>query len=195
MLKAENISFSYRKKRVFEDKSYCFDNQNIYFLNWKNGVGKTTLLRLLSGYLICDNGFVQSDGHTVSVLKPLFPLELQTSLRSCFTIVKSLLDLRQVDFDSFFSEYRKFFDFHESNHFGELSEGQKAFFFLLLILRSQAQNFIIDELLSTLDLEKRTYIFDILLALKKQGKCIIIVDHVLDDSNLVSDNVHVVPYL
>ena len=49
MIEISNLSFSYGAKRVLENISLKVSEGNIYGLLGENGVGKTTLLTLLSG--------------------------------------------------------------------------------------------------------------------------------------------------
>ena len=44
----ENLSFSYGKKKVFENINYTFEKNGKYALVGKSGSGKTTLIRLCS---------------------------------------------------------------------------------------------------------------------------------------------------
>ena len=49
MIQIKNLSFSYSKNNVFRDLSLSLSEGNIYGLLGQNGVGKTTLLKLMSG--------------------------------------------------------------------------------------------------------------------------------------------------
>ena len=49
MLEIKNLSKSFGKKHIFTDFSYKFDDAGIYVINGESGIGKTTLLRIISG--------------------------------------------------------------------------------------------------------------------------------------------------
>lgn len=51
MIKIENLKFSYGSKSIFEGVSTELKPGMIYGLLGQNGVGKTTLLKLLAGLL------------------------------------------------------------------------------------------------------------------------------------------------
>ena len=48
MIEIQNLSFSYKKTQVFSDISLSFKEGNIYGLLGENGVGKTTLLKIIT---------------------------------------------------------------------------------------------------------------------------------------------------
>ena len=49
MLEVKNLTKKFDDRLVLNDFSYSFDTAGIYLLRGKSGVGKTTLLRILSG--------------------------------------------------------------------------------------------------------------------------------------------------
>lgn len=49
MIEINNLSFSYKHTKVFENISLVFRPGNIYGLLGENGVGKTTLLKIICG--------------------------------------------------------------------------------------------------------------------------------------------------
>lgn len=49
MLQIKSLNKSFDKKRIFKDFSFDFDSNGIYLIKGKSGVGKTTLLRIISG--------------------------------------------------------------------------------------------------------------------------------------------------
>ena len=62
MIEISNLSFSYGAKRVLENISLKVSEGNIYGLLGENGVGKTTLLTLLSGLKKPEAGTIMVDG-------------------------------------------------------------------------------------------------------------------------------------
>lgn len=62
VLEARNLSFSYNSKSLFEDFSLRVASNERIALSAHSGVGKTTLCRLLAGYLEPKTGGVYIDG-------------------------------------------------------------------------------------------------------------------------------------
>lgn len=71
-IEIKNLSFRYSKKspNVLENLSYIFEGGNIYFLEGKNGVGKTTLGKIIMGLLKPTSGYISFDGEDSSKIKP-----------------------------------------------------------------------------------------------------------------------------
>ena len=64
MIDIQNLSFSYKKTPVFDNISLSFQEGNIYGLLGENGVGKTTLLKLVCGLQRPTEGSCTVDGIT-----------------------------------------------------------------------------------------------------------------------------------
>lgn len=56
MIEIKNISFSFGDNKIISDLSLEIEEGKTYCIMGKSGVGKTTLLKLISGILKCDNG-------------------------------------------------------------------------------------------------------------------------------------------
>ena len=64
MIEIRNLNFSYKKTPVFSNINLSFPQGNIYGLLGENGVGKTTLLKLICGLLRPTEGSCTVDGIT-----------------------------------------------------------------------------------------------------------------------------------
>lgn len=58
MLRIENLYKSFNNEPVFTDYSYNFEKNGIYLLEGPNGVGKTTLLKMIRGIVTQDSGLI-----------------------------------------------------------------------------------------------------------------------------------------
>lgn len=68
IVKLENIRMNYESRLIFHDLSYSFVN-GIYVLKGVSGIGKTTLLNVISGYVKCLDGKVSiATGKKISYL-------------------------------------------------------------------------------------------------------------------------------
>ncbi len=59
MIKLENISFSYGKEMIISGLTAEFEEDKVYCIMGPSGVGKTTLMKILSGQLRCTQGKTQ----------------------------------------------------------------------------------------------------------------------------------------
>lgn len=62
MLEVRNLSFAYRRAQVLRDVSFVASPGEVVSVVGGNGVGKTTLMRILATLLVPDGGVVISDG-------------------------------------------------------------------------------------------------------------------------------------
>lgn len=66
MLEAKNISFSYSDTLVLDHVNLTFEDGKIYGLIGKNGIGKTTLLKILSRYMNKNSGDIVINHHSIT---------------------------------------------------------------------------------------------------------------------------------
>ncbi|MBK8515092.1 MAG: ATP-binding cassette domain-containing protein [Saprospiraceae bacterium] len=66
MLNIENLSFSFGNKTIFSDISLRFNENQVTGLVGKNGVGKTTLFRIITGIYKMQKGIITLNGRKLS---------------------------------------------------------------------------------------------------------------------------------
>ncbi|MBR2723173.1 MAG: ABC transporter ATP-binding protein [Lentisphaeria bacterium] len=69
MLKAENITFAYNERAVLEDFSLTLKPDDFTMLLGANGSGKSTVLKILGGYLAPQTGQLLCDGQPLANLR------------------------------------------------------------------------------------------------------------------------------
>ena len=72
MITIENLDFAYGKQKVFENINLSFKENHIYGLLGENGVGKTTLLKIITGLNAPKNGSCTVDNKTAFDRNPDF---------------------------------------------------------------------------------------------------------------------------
>src|SRR5690606_30969865 len=132
MINIQNLHFAYKKKKVFNGLSLSLQAGHIYGLLGKNGTGKTTLLRNISGLLFPDQGDVKVLDFVPGVRNPEF-------LRELFMVPEEFY-LPNVSIEKFvacnapfypkfdhaqFEGYLKEFDIPADNKLQQMSYGQK----------------------------------------------------------------------
>lgn len=66
MLKIDSIKYNFGEKIIFEDVSMQFDNGKTYGIVGANGIGKTTLFRVLAGQYKSRSGKITWNGNALS---------------------------------------------------------------------------------------------------------------------------------
>lgn len=69
-ISAEKISFAYSNKKVLNDFSVSLGSNDFTMLLGSNGSGKSTVIKLLGGFLTPESGTIQLDGRKVSGIPP-----------------------------------------------------------------------------------------------------------------------------
>jgi ATP-binding cassette subfamily F protein 3 len=172
LLKMEQISFSYGEKRLFHELNASVKRKDRLAIVGPNGVGKSTLLRLLTRQLTPDQGQVT---HHPQLKIGYFAQELD-NLRISESILDSLLGIPGMTQD-----YARLilacFLFRKEDVFkriGELSMGEKCRVAFVKLYFSQANLLVLDEPTNYLDIQTRERIEDALMEF--QG-AIVVVSH------------------
>ena len=69
MFKVENLTFSYGKKEILKGISFEINSSDIISILGPNGCGKTTLLKILLGFLKPSSGEVYFDNKLIKNIK------------------------------------------------------------------------------------------------------------------------------
>ena len=64
MIEVKDLSFAYSKTKVLDSISTTFEQGRVYGLLGANGVGKSTLFKLLCGLLTTNVGSINIDGYS-----------------------------------------------------------------------------------------------------------------------------------
>ena len=102
MLKVDNVSFSYDNSNVLKDINLSIKSGEMVGLSGVSGRGKTTLAKIMAGYIKPDTGSVLVDGYEISSFKAMKPVQLifqhpECALDPKFRIGKSLSEGWNVD--------------------------------------------------------------------------------------------------
>ena len=180
MLVAENLVFSYKNKKIFDSLSLCVGERERVGILAPSGFGKTTLLRLLGGYLQPDSGRIEVDGsslpkkgycpvqliwqHPETVVDPL--MKLGDTLKESRTVDERIMEKLHIEegwMDRFPSE---------------LSGGELQRFCLARALHPSVRFLLCDEISAMLDLVTQAQIWHFLLdEAKRRGLGMVIVSH------------------
>ncbi|MDO5726123.1 MAG: ATP-binding cassette domain-containing protein, partial [Tissierellia bacterium] len=179
-LEIKELSFSYRETKIFQNINYSFSSGNIYGIAGNNGVGKSTLGKILSGILDCKSGKVIYNKKPLSKNKRrkqiyylsnnpdsnLFGVSAQEELE---------LNCKNCDVEAILENYN-LAEF-KNTHPQILSGGQKQ---RLTIAQSELLDrdvYILDEPTSGLDAKNMEIIANRIKEFQAKDKIILIISH------------------
>ena len=194
MIEIKDMSFSYKRQPVFSNISLSFDRGSIYGLLGENGVGKTTLLKVISGLQRPQAGMCQVDGQDSfrrlpSMLEDIVFLPDEVRLPTDATP-----SLYVGEMGRFYKNYSQGL-FHELMHeldvdpdrrFKEMSYGQVKKSLICCALSLGTSYVLLDEPTNGLDIPSKSDCRRILSKRADENSCIIISTHqVKDVENLI----------
>lgn len=167
-LELKNVSYQYKKdgRKILDDFSMTVDDSQRVGLIAPSGYGKTTLCKLISGYLRPDQGEILLDGKPVSSYKGYCPIQMvwqQPELA-----VNPRLRMKEVIQEGDGVEERILRDLGIEqdwmNRFpAELSGGELQRFCLARALGKRTKFLLADEISTMLDLITQSQIWNFLL--------------------------------
>ena len=204
MLKLENISFSYQNNHLLESINLSISVGEFTCLIGPNGIGKSTLLKLIMGELKPAKGKIHFDSEN-SCENPgtknisYLPSEIPAPL---YITVGELVKLARFNPDSIFNSNLTPLDksviescintcniSNLSNRpFEELSSGEKQRAWLAFALAQDRKILILDESINSLDHENTDMFFRILKKVSSDGKAILMCTHNLEMVSKYADN-------
>lgn len=177
-----NISKSFDGKDVFIDFNYSFSFGTIYKISGPNGSGKTTLFKLISGIYEPDSGIIE---HSLGLNKSISYID--SNSRSFFhrlnvlDNLKYFLSLHCTQYNiSSIDELIDYFEISplKKTVFSDLSQGQMQLISIIRGLSCDSKIIIFDESFTSLDLDKRSKLENLLLDKnKKQNRLILFCSH------------------
>lgn len=186
MVTINNVSFEYNnEEKILEDSSLEFTSNKITIILGKNGVGKTTLLSLIDGFLTPDSGnilkeedcaFIYDTPHLYEYLTGFEYLELLKRLKADH-------ELFQID------ELMETLELTEnmSKEILTFSLGMKHKLALLSAIMLNYKLYLIDEPLAALDPESQNFMINFLIGMKEKGNTLIISTHMLNVAYKLAD--------
>ncbi len=156
-IEVQNISKKFGKTPVIKNFSGVFEPKTNHAIIGSNGKGKSTLLKMISGFLSPDSGNINYsiEGNSLEVESSY---QYISFLASYITFQEELTLLETIDFMANFKEITtssaEFFDEFEldkSKKIMDLSTGMKQRFFMGIAFRQNSNAILLDEPTSFLD--------------------------------------------
>ncbi|RAP50563.1 MAG: nickel ABC transporter ATP-binding protein [Methanosphaera sp. SHI613] len=193
LLDAKDISFAYKKnKPILKDISICVPSNKVIGLMGDSGTGKSTLCKIMSGYIENYSGNVTIDGDEINK-KGFHPVQLifqhpEKTMNPKWKMHKVLEESWNPP-----QELKDTFGLKDNwmNRWpSELSGGELQRFSILRALNPETKFIIADEISTMLDAVTQVQIWDALLGYCKKNEIgILAVSHDKDLLEVITDDI------
>lgn len=197
MIQLKSLTFGYTNNyNVINDITLDLYSGKIYGLLGKNGVGKTTLMKLMCGLLFPKSGSIELNGNNPALRKPsslsnLFylPEEIHLPAKN----PRQLIDLyapfypnfNEIQFFNFLTEL----DVDHHKNLKKLSFGQKKKALIAFALACNTQYIFLDEPTNGLDIPSKISFRSIISRAYDENKVFVISTHQVRDLDSLIDTV------
>lgn len=174
MIEIDSLSFSYGKKQIFSDFSLHIPKGQCCLISGVNGMGKTTLLRLISGALRPDKGNISFKGlsnpkQQVALISDSLSLFENLKVKDMILLHQSIYKLPKLSL-----ELVERIKIDSNVVISNLSAGQRTILLLDLMLATQPEVLLIDEVLPALDAYMREQFLNYLQSQQKKRNMTIV---------------------
>ena len=191
MIKVKGISKKYGNRIIFENISCSLDNQRIYALVGINGIGKSTLLNVITQPASMDSGNVQIDGIDNREFKSKFQFFYVPDSKEMFLnltgneYLKCIIQLYRQNavkaketLERLSAAFKLELSLNE--YIANYSLGMKQKVYLIAAFLSGAGNLILDEPFNGLDPESVATLKKLLIEHRDAGNLVLFSAHNLD---------------
>ena len=188
MVKLDNVRFGYTTDDlILEEASVSIDRNKITVILGKNGIGKTTLLSLIDGFLTYDDGRITKDKDSAFIYDNPYLYNYLTG-EEYLELFKSMgkEDMLQ-NLDQFISELDLTKDMNKI--ISSYSLGMKHKLALLSALMLNYELYLIDEPLASLDPEMQSFMISFFKKMRTDHKTLIISTHMLNVAYVLADEI------
>ena len=194
LLEINNLSKSFDNKEILKDINLSIQSGKIIGLLGKNGVGKTTLIKLINDLLTPTSGEILIKGQKIGVetKKVISYLPERTYLNKQMK-VSEVISYFEDFYDNFDSEKAKKLlkdlDLDINQKLAKMSKGMQEKVQLVLVMSRNADLYVLDEPLGGVDPATRDYILDTILSNFNENASVIISTHLISDIEKILDEV------
>ena len=197
-IEIRNLEHKFGKHRIYEDLNLLLPRGKIYGLLGKNGVGKTTLIKILMGFLRPGRGECKVLGEPSHAL----PSSVRQKIGLLFEghLAYEFLTIEKIE--KFYAPYYPKWDNNiywdlvdklklpKSHRISNMSEGQRSQVVLGLIMAQQPELLILDDYSMGLDAGYRRLFIDYMKEyLENTDRTVLLTSHVIQDMESFVDEV------
>ena len=194
LLEINNLNKSFDNKEILKDINLSIQRGKIIGLLGKNGVGKTTLIKLINDLLTPTSGEILIKGQKIGVetKKVISYLPERTYLNKQMK-VSEVISYFEDFYDNFDTEKAKKLlkdlDLDINQKLTKMSKGMQEKVQLVLVMSRNADLYVLDEPLGGVDPATRDYILDTILSNFNDNASVIISTHLISDIEKILDEV------
>ncbi len=194
LLEIKDLNKSFDNKEILKDINLSIQSGKIIGLLGKNGVGKTTLIKLINDLLTPTSGEILINGQKIGVetKKVISYLPERTYLNKQMK-VSEVISYFEDFYDNFDSKKAKKLlkdlDLDINQKLTKMSKGMQEKVQLVLVMSRNADLYVLDEPLGGVDPATRDYILDTILSNFNENASVIISTHLISDIEKILDEV------
>ena len=196
MIRIENLSFAYSGDMVLDNISTAFEPGRIYGLLGANGVGKSTLFKLLCGLLTTKHGTISIDGYNPGDRKPAFlskiyyvPEDFEGPDVAINAYAKGIAPFYPNFDKALLDKLLSDFEIDPKRKFTKLSLGQRKRAILAIALALRTEYLFLDEPTNGLDIPSKADFRRMVAAAMDENRTIIISTHQVRDVENLLDHI------
>ena len=194
LVEFKNVYKSFDDIDILTDVSFRINKGKIIGLLGKNGMGKSTIIKLLNGLLTPSKGEVLINNlkpgveskKIISYLPERSYLDKSMSVNQILTFFTEFYDNFNID-----TARKLLYDLNlsETTNLNKMSKGMLEKLQLVLVMSREADLYVLDEPLGGVDPATRDYILDTILSNFNEGASVIISTHLISDIEKILDEV------
>lgn len=203
-LELNNVSKSFDDKEVVKNLSLALPKGGLLCLLGSSGCGKTTILKMIGGFLKADQGQILVDGQNITDLepeaRPVSTVFQSYALFPHLTVLENVIyglkykKIKKKDAKEMGMEYLKMVDLAEYSNSGihKISGGQQQRVALVRSLITKPKVLLLDEPLSNLDAKLRVKMRGEIKQIQKQFDItMVFVTHDQEEAMVLGDSIAV----